>query len=86
MREGLITAVAGSLVFALSLVFGSVLADPVIDAITTALTNASIGSFSGATSIGGLVPLIYFTGVIVTALGGLGGGIYGGVRALRGRR
>ena len=55
----------------LTFIFGSVLADPVIDAITVALTNASIGSFAGASSVGGLVPLVYFTVVILIGLGSL---------------
>lgn len=56
---------------ALSFVFGAVLADPVIDGTTTALTNASIGSFAGASSVGGLIPLVYFTIVILLGLGSL---------------
>lgn len=56
---------------ALSFVFGTILADPVIDGTTTALTNASIGSFAGASAVGGLVPLVYFTIVILLGLGSL---------------
>jgi len=56
----------------LSLVFGILLADVVIDTTTVALTNASIGSFAGASAIGGLVPFIYFTVVILIAVGMMG--------------
>lgn len=58
----------------LSLVFGLLLADIVIDSATTALTNASIGSFSGASAIGGLVPMVYFVVVLVGGLGMIGAG------------
>ncbi len=53
----------------LALVFGTILADVVIDTATTALTNASIGSFAGASAIGGLIPFIYFTVVIMIGVG-----------------
>ena len=65
----------------LTLVFGILLADVVIDTTTTALTNASIGSFAGASAVGGLVPFIYFTVVILIAVGMMGVGaksIYNG--------
>jgi hypothetical protein len=58
----------------LSLVFGLLLADIIIDSATTALTNASIGSFAGASAVGGLVPLVYFVVVVVGALGMIGAG------------
>jgi len=61
----------------LGLVFGILLADVVIDSVTTALTNASIGSFAGAASIGGLIPFIYFTVVILIAVGMMGIGANG---------
>jgi hypothetical protein len=61
----------------LVLVFGILLADVVIDTTTTALTNASIGSFAGAAAIGGLVPFIYFTVVILIAVGMMGIGARG---------
>jgi hypothetical protein len=61
----------------ITLVFALLLADVVIDTATTALTNASIGSFAGASAIGGLIPFIYLTvvaliGVGMMALGGIG--------------
>jgi hypothetical protein len=61
----------------LALVFGILLADVVIDTTTTALTNASIGSFAGASAIGGLIPFIYFTVVILLAVGMMGIGAKG---------
>ncbi len=67
-----ITAIVmGMFGIGLTFIFGSVLADPVIDAITVALTNASIDSFAGAASVGGLVPLVYFTVVILIGLGSM---------------
>lgn len=72
MRTANITPmIVGMFGVALSFVFGVILADPVIDGTTTALTNASIGSFAGASSVGGLVPLVYFTIVILIGLGSL---------------
>ncbi len=68
----------------LSLVFGTILADVVIDTTTTALTNASIGSFAGASAIGGLIPFIYFSVVIMSGVGMLGLGAISGARGLRG--
>lgn len=61
----------------LVLVFGILLADVVIDTTTTALTNASIGSFAGASAIGGLIPFIYFTVIILVAVGMMGVGARG---------
>jgi len=66
--SGLIVGFFG---IALSFVFGAVLADPIISTLTTALTNASIGSYAGAASVGGLIPLVYFTIVILSGLGSL---------------
>jgi hypothetical protein len=59
------------------LVLGIILADVVIDTATTALTNPSIGSFAGAAAIGGLIPFIYFTVVILLAVGMMGIGARG---------
>jgi hypothetical protein len=59
------------------LVLGIILADVVIDTTTAALTNASIGSFAGASAIGGLIPFIYFTVVILLAVGMMGIGARG---------
>ena len=72
-RNQIVLVIAGVLV----LVFGLLLADVVIDTTTTALTNASIGSYAGASAIGGLVPFIYFTVVILIAIGMMGIGAKG---------
>lgn len=64
--------IVGFFGIALAFVFGSVLATPIITTLTTALTNASIGSYAGAASVGGLIPLVYFTIVILAGLGSLG--------------
>ena len=73
MKNSLMTIIGGVIV----LVVGLVLADVVIDSVTTALTNASIGSFTGATGIGGLIPMLYFVVLIaitiaLVAIGGTG--------------
>ena len=78
--------IVGMVGIALSFVFGSILADPVIDAITVALTNASIGSFAGAASVGGLIPLVYFTVVILIGLGSMALIGFTGAGLVRGRR
>jgi len=72
-RNQIVLVIAG----VLALVFGLLLADVVIDTTTTALTNASIGSYAGASAIGGLVPFIYFTVVILIAIGMMGIGAKG---------
>jgi len=72
-RNQIVLIIAG----VLALVFGLLLADVVIDTTTTALTNASIGSYAGASAIGGLVPFIYFTVVILIAIGMMGIGARG---------
>ena len=63
--------IVGFFGIALAFIFGAVLADPVITTLTVALTNASIGSYAGAESVGGLIPLVYFTIVILAGLGSL---------------
>lgn len=76
--------IVGMFGVALSFVFGVILADPVIDGTTTALTNPTVGSFPGASSVGGLVPLVYFTIVILIGLGSLALVGMGGKRLLEG--
>lgn len=80
MRNNILLIMGG----VLGLVFGLILSDVVIDSTTTALTNASIGSFAGATAIGGLVPLVYFVVVITGALAMIGAGGYSAFRGQQG--
>ncbi len=83
---GISGIIVGMFGIALAFVFGSILADPVIDAITVALTNASIDSFAGASSVGGLIPLVYFTVVILIGLGSMALIGFTGAGLVRGRR
>jgi len=53
----------------LVLIFGLILADVVIDSSVTALTNAAIGSFAGASAVGGLIPFVYFAAILGIAVG-----------------
>lgn len=73
------TALGAIIIGVLALVFGTILADVVIDTTTTAVTNTSIGSFAGASAIGGLIPFIYFSVVIMLAVGMMGLGAKLGV-------
>jgi hypothetical protein len=68
----------------ITLVFGLLLADVLIDAAVTALTNASIGSFAGAASMGGLIPFLYFTLLIFVSIGLMTAGGVGIYRSSQG--
>jgi hypothetical protein len=65
MQRAILSLIMG----VITLVVGLVLADVVIDNVTTALTNTSIGSYSGATGIGGLIPMLYFVVMIAMTIG-----------------
>lgn len=73
IQNQMVMVIGGVLV----LVLGVILADVIIDETTTALTNSSIGSFAGAESIGGLIPFIYFTVIILIGVGMMGIGARG---------
>lgn len=63
------------------LILGIVLADPVITVLVEGLAGEEIGSFTEASAIGGLVPIVYFMMVLGTSLSLLG---TAGYRSLRG--
>ena len=70
MRSSLL-ALFGGMLF---LVFGLVLAPTILDQAATSGSSANIGSFSGTQSINDLVPLIYYTVVVIGGIGLIGAG------------
>jgi hypothetical protein len=69
-----IVAILGGVIV---LIFGLILAELVIDTSVSALTHAAIGSFVGATAVGGLIPFLYFTAILGIAVGLMGVGFGG---------
>ncbi len=69
-----IIALIGGVLF---IVFGLVLADTILSQAATSGGSANIGSFSGAQSLNDIVPLVYYTiivvgGVTLIGVGGMG--------------
>ena len=72
MQARIVSIVGG----VITLVIGLVLADVIISTAATS-GGGAIGSFSGAKSINDLVPLIYFTVIVMVGVGMIGVGIGG---------
>ena len=75
-----IIALIGGVLF---IVFGLVLSDTILSQAATSGGSANIGSFSGAQSLNDIVPLVYYTIIVVggVTLIGVGGmGVRAGVR------
>ena len=72
MQARIVSIVGG----VITLVIGLVLADVIIST-AAASGGGSIGSFSGAKSINDLIPLIYFTVIVMVGVGMIGVGIGG---------
>ena len=61
----------------ITIVIGLVLSNVVIETAATSGGNAAIGSFAGAASINNLIPLIYFTVIVMVGVGMIGLGVTG---------
>jgi len=68
--RGMGTLVAG----VIFLIFGLVLASPILDAADTAGSATQIGSFSGTRSLNDLIPFVYYAVVLIAGVGMIGGG------------
>jgi hypothetical protein len=73
MQARIVSIVGG----VITLVIGLVLSGVITDAAATAGGNSMITSFSGAKSINDLIPLIYFTVIVMVAVGMIGVGLGG---------
>ena len=72
--QGRIVAIVSGV---LTIVIGLVLADIVVGQSATSGGGNSIGSFSGAKSVNDLVPLIYYTAIVMLGIGMIGIGAGG---------
>ncbi len=74
------------LVGVIFMVLALILAGTIIDAATTAGTNADISSYTGALSLNNLFPFIYYAVTLIASVGliGVGGAGLAGKGPLRG--
>ncbi|GIV82904.1 MAG: hypothetical protein KatS3mg051_2258 [Anaerolineae bacterium] len=68
MRQALVSLISGVLL----IVFGLVLADVVLSQAVASGSSASIGSFSGARALNDIIPLVYYTVIVVSGVGLIG--------------
>ena len=73
MTSRILTIVAG----VLTLVIGLVLSGVILNQAATSGTNANIGSFSGAQALNDLIPLLYYSIIVLVAVGLMGIGSAG---------
>ena len=73
MQARIVSIVGG----VITLVIGLVLSGVITDTAAKSGGNTMIGSFSGAAAINDLVPLIYFTVIVMVAVGMIGVGLGG---------
>lgn len=59
--------------FVIVVLIAIIVANIVVTSTTTLTGNASIGSFTGASALGGLVPTVLIAGIVVLVGGALGG-------------
>lgn len=67
------------------LIIGLVLSSTILSQAATSGSSANIGSFSGAQSMNDLVPFVYYAILVISAVGMIGMGAFGVVRA-RGKK
>lgn len=74
MQGRIVAIIAGVLTITIGLVLGTIVVD---QAATAGADTGKIGSFAGARSIMNLVPLIYYTAIVMLGVGMIGIGAGG---------